>query len=176
MTNGLPSSTLDSDPRPEIGSTTGFLADTSLIFGQDDFTTEADYDLNTIVPQELNCTPPAIDDFPRDLFTPAQRLQGYLAVHFLASIYIFYCLALVCDEYFVPCIECICDGMYIYFIFCIQICDIFTLKRFSVLKSKEKLGNYSFLFYSIVYVLTLAHYENCNGRNIINLHHCITVF
>lgn len=115
VTNGLLSSTLDSDPRLEIDSTSPPAADSSTIEQSGSSTTSSpttgvpDPDLDPIV-TDLNCTPPAIDDFPRDLFTQAQRRQGYLAIHFLASVYIFYCLALVCDEYFVPCIECICEG------------------------------------------------------------------
>lgn len=58
-----------------------------------------------------NCTPPSIDDFPSDLFTQDERRQGYVAIHFIASFYMFYCLALVCQDYFVPCIECCCEGL-----------------------------------------------------------------
>jgi hypothetical protein len=58
----------------------------------------------------VNCTLPSITEFPPDLFTLAERREGWLAVHFLASVYVFYVLALVCDEYFVPSIEAICDG------------------------------------------------------------------
>lgn len=110
MTNGLASTTLATDPNQRIDSTTVFP-------GESPFTGENDVSIGPAVNQdsngtvpELNCTPPAIDDFPRDLFTQEQRRQGYLVVHFLAAVYIFYSLALVCDEYFVPCIECICDG------------------------------------------------------------------
>lgn len=62
--------------------------------------------------REKNCTSPAIDDFPPDIFTQDERREGYVAIHFIASIYMFYCLALVCQDYFVPCIECCCEGMY----------------------------------------------------------------
>jgi Ca2+/Na+ antiporter len=59
----------------------------------------------------VNCTPPGIDDFPTDLFTSQQREQGYVIVHFIVSMYIFYALALVCDDYFVPSMECICEEL-----------------------------------------------------------------
>ena len=58
----------------------------------------------------INCTPPAIADFPPDLFTQDERRSGFVVIHFLVSAYIFYAIALVCDDYFVPSIECICDG------------------------------------------------------------------
>ncbi|OXA58755.1 Sodium/potassium/calcium exchanger 3 [Folsomia candida] len=60
-----------------------------------------------------DCTPPSIDDFPSDLFTQSERRHGWIAVHFVVSVYVFYALALVCDEYFVPSIECICTGMHL---------------------------------------------------------------
>lgn len=59
---------------------------------------------------EINCTQPAIDDFPRDLFTEAQRQTGAVVLHVIASLYLFLALAVVCDEYFVPAVEKICAG------------------------------------------------------------------
>ncbi|CAL8113425.1 unnamed protein product [Orchesella dallaii] len=94
----------------ELEALTDSIVVTTEDFGQSGFTTAPDMD---ILIAGINCTPPAIDDFPRDLFTREQRLQGYLAVHFVASVYIFYCLALVCDEFFVPSIECICDELHL---------------------------------------------------------------
>jgi hypothetical protein len=58
----------------------------------------------------LNCTPPAIDDFPRDLFSDLQRRGGAVILHLVASLYLFLALALVCDKYFVPAVEKICKG------------------------------------------------------------------
>lgn len=58
----------------------------------------------------LNCTPPAIDDFPKDWFTEKQRQDGAVAFHVVASLYLFLALALVCDKYFVPAVERICKG------------------------------------------------------------------
>lgn len=65
---------------------------------------------DTVLLVDQNCTPPAVDDFPPDGLTQAQRRQGYVLIHLLVSAYMFYMLAKVCDDYFVPCIECICDG------------------------------------------------------------------
>jgi len=59
---------------------------------------------------DINCTQPAIDDFPRDLFTEAQRQSGAVVLHVIASLYLFVALAVVCDEYFVPAVEKICAG------------------------------------------------------------------
>ena len=58
----------------------------------------------------INCTQPAIDDFPKDLFTETERLQGAFVLHIVASLYLFVALALVCDKYFVPAVEKICQG------------------------------------------------------------------
>ncbi|KAJ8871918.1 hypothetical protein PR048_028258 [Dryococelus australis] len=59
---------------------------------------------------DVNCTPPAIDDFPRDLFSERQRQDGALVLHVVASLYLFVALAVVCDKYFVPAVEKICQG------------------------------------------------------------------
>ncbi|KAL3282934.1 hypothetical protein HHI36_006092 [Cryptolaemus montrouzieri] len=59
----------------------------------------------------LNCTPPAIDDFPRDFFTEEQRKDGGVAVHVLLSLYLFVALAVVCDKFFVPAVEKICHAL-----------------------------------------------------------------
>lgn len=58
----------------------------------------------------LNCTPPAIDDFPKDFFTEQQRQDGAVGVHVLVSLYLFVALAVVCDKFFVPAVEKICHG------------------------------------------------------------------
>ncbi|XP_037935553.1 sodium/potassium/calcium exchanger 3-like isoform X2 [Teleopsis dalmanni] len=60
---------------------------------------------------DINCTQPAIDDFPKDLFTEAQRQAGAVVLHVLASLYLFVALAVVCDEYFVPAVEKICAAL-----------------------------------------------------------------
>ncbi|XP_063918133.1 sodium/potassium/calcium exchanger 3-like isoform X1 [Zophobas morio] len=59
----------------------------------------------------LNCTPPAIDDFPRDFFTEEERQDGAVVVHVLVSLYLFVALAVVCDKFFVPAVEKICHAL-----------------------------------------------------------------
>ncbi|XP_014257062.1 sodium/potassium/calcium exchanger 4 [Cimex lectularius] len=59
----------------------------------------------------LNCTPPAMDDFPKDWFTEQERSEGAVVLHVLASLYLFLALALVCDKYFVPAVERICKAL-----------------------------------------------------------------
>lgn len=56
------------------------------------------------------CTQPAIDDFPKDLFTEQQRQSGAVVLHAICSLYLFLALAVVCDKYFVPAVEKICTG------------------------------------------------------------------
>lgn len=63
-------------------------------------------------PAGMNCTPPAIDDFPKDVFTEKQRQDGAVILHVIASLYLFVALAVVCDKYFVPAVEKICQGKY----------------------------------------------------------------
>jgi hypothetical protein len=64
------------------------------------------------IPNTFNCTPAAILDFPRDLFTDYQRQHGAALCHAFVALYLFILLAIVCDEYFVPCIEKTIDGEY----------------------------------------------------------------
>jgi hypothetical protein len=59
-----------------------------------------------------NCTPPAIADFPSDLFTAEQRRAGAIAIHVVICCYLFVMLALICDDYFVPCIQQMCERKY----------------------------------------------------------------
>lgn len=58
----------------------------------------------------INCTPPAIEDFPHDLFDEEQRQGGAVVVHVIVSLYLFIALAVVCDKFFVPAVEKICHG------------------------------------------------------------------
>uniref|UniRef100_A0A1B6FZ48 Sodium/potassium/calcium exchanger 5 n=2 Tax=Cuerna arida TaxID=1464854 RepID=A0A1B6FZ48_9HEMI len=59
----------------------------------------------------MSCTPPAMDDFPHDMFTEEQRQNGALVFHVTTSLYLFLALALVCDKYFVPAVERICKAL-----------------------------------------------------------------
>lgn len=69
-----------------------------------------------------NCTPPAIDDFPSDLFTRQQRQAGGVAIHITVSLYLFLALAVVCDKYFVPAVERISQGKLLSAKYTIQAC------------------------------------------------------
>ncbi|XP_063731076.1 sodium/potassium/calcium exchanger 3 [Eleginops maclovinus] len=60
---------------------------------------------------EKNCTEPAIHEFPRDYFTNQERVDGAVGLHVLCAVYMFYALALVCDDYFVPCLEKLCERL-----------------------------------------------------------------
>ena len=57
-----------------------------------------------------NCTPPAVEQFPRDVFTDTQRRHGAIVLHIILAAYMFIALALVCDDYFVPSCERLCEG------------------------------------------------------------------
>ncbi|XP_043286436.1 sodium/potassium/calcium exchanger 3 [Venturia canescens] len=59
----------------------------------------------------INCTPPAIEDFPHDLFDEKQRQAGAVVVHVIVSLYLFIALAVVCDKFFVPAVEKICHAL-----------------------------------------------------------------
>lgn len=60
----------------------------------------------------VNCTTTtaSITEFPPDLFTLEQRRSGFLTFHFIIIFFIFYMLAIICDEYFVPSVERIAKG------------------------------------------------------------------
>ncbi|XP_041645761.1 sodium/potassium/calcium exchanger 3 [Cheilinus undulatus] len=62
---------------------------------------------------EKNCTEPAIHEFPRDYFTNQERIDGAVGLHVLCAVYMFYALALVCDDYFVPSLEKICERLHL---------------------------------------------------------------
>lgn len=49
--------------------------------------------------------------FPEDLFTMKQRRHGAVILHILGIMYMFYALALVCDEFFVPSLDVITDKL-----------------------------------------------------------------
>ena len=47
--------------------------------------------------------------FPPDAFTLEQQRHGAIIFHIIGIIYMFYALALVCDEFFVPSLEVIIE-------------------------------------------------------------------
>src|SRR4051794_35841540 len=58
--------------------------------------------------EDENCTMPGASNFPTDLFSMEARRHGAIVVHFLAVLYVFYAVLIICDEYFVPAVESIC--------------------------------------------------------------------
>uniref|UniRef100_A0A672FU86 Sodium/calcium exchanger membrane region domain-containing protein n=1 Tax=Salarias fasciatus TaxID=181472 RepID=A0A672FU86_SALFA len=62
----------------------------------------------------VNCDvlyPAAIHEFPDDVFSKEQRKHGAVLLHVLCAIYMFYALAIVCDDYFVPSLEKISENL-----------------------------------------------------------------
>ncbi|KAG7272726.1 hypothetical protein CRUP_038172 [Coryphaenoides rupestris] len=51
-----------------------------------------------------------IHEFPEDVFTKEQRTRGAVLLH---AIYMFYALAIVCDDYFVPSLEKISENLHL---------------------------------------------------------------
>ncbi|TPP62601.1 Sodium:potassium:calcium exchanger [Fasciola gigantica] len=60
-----------------------------------------------------NCTPLAMENFPKDIFTQKQRQRGAVVLHIIGSVYMFFALAILCDEYFIPCLERICEVLHL---------------------------------------------------------------
>lgn len=63
-------------------------------------------------PKRENCTPPAIEQFPRPLMGPSARKHGGLIIHIIVAVYAFIALAIVCDDYFVSSLDRICEGSF----------------------------------------------------------------
>ncbi|XP_001849429.2 probable sodium/potassium/calcium exchanger CG1090 [Culex quinquefasciatus] len=62
-------------------------------------------------PRRENCTPPAIEQFPRPLMGPYIRRHGGLVLHVLVAMFTFLGLAIVCDDYFVSSLDRICEEL-----------------------------------------------------------------
>ncbi|XP_035389028.1 sodium/potassium/calcium exchanger 4a isoform X1 [Electrophorus electricus] len=60
-----------------------------------------------------NCTDPAINEFPKDVFTNKERTRGAVLLHILAAVYMFLALAIVCDDYFVISLDKICEKLHL---------------------------------------------------------------
>ncbi|XP_038603125.1 sodium/potassium/calcium exchanger 4 [Tachyglossus aculeatus] len=60
-----------------------------------------------------NCTDPAIHEFPTDVFSNRERQHGAVLLHILGALYMFYALAIVCDDFFVPSLEKICERLHL---------------------------------------------------------------
>lgn len=60
---------------------------------------------------EEYCIPPAYHEFPADLMSHDTRARGGVCVHILVVLYMFYALAVVCDDYFVASLEECCSRL-----------------------------------------------------------------
>ncbi|XP_055859903.1 probable sodium/potassium/calcium exchanger CG1090 [Biomphalaria glabrata] len=60
-----------------------------------------------------NCTPRAVEQFPRDYFSQSQRSKGAIVLHIILVAYMFLALAIVCDSYFVPALEVLCELLHL---------------------------------------------------------------
>ncbi|OQV11897.1 Sodium/potassium/calcium exchanger 4 [Hypsibius exemplaris] len=82
-------------------------------------TTDDDDDDTTVVviatteaeEKEPACTVPAIRQFPPDLFDQQERRYGAIIIHLFVVVYMFLCLAIVCDDYFCGSLELLCKRM-----------------------------------------------------------------
>ncbi|XP_041120970.1 sodium/potassium/calcium exchanger 4-like isoform X1 [Polyodon spathula] len=70
-----------------------------------------DMENETLLPK--NCTEPAIREFPEDIFTNQQRQRGGVLLHIFAALYMFFALAIICDDFFVPSLEQICEKLHL---------------------------------------------------------------
>lgn len=66
---------------------------------------------NITSPAEVDCIIPAYHEFPPDLFSHEARAKGGVIVHVLVVFYMFYALAVVCDDYFVASLEECCSRL-----------------------------------------------------------------
>ncbi|KAL0601697.1 Sodium/potassium/calcium exchanger 4 [Plecturocebus cupreus] len=55
----------------------------------------------------------SIHEFPTDLFSNKERQHGAILLHILGALYMFYALAIVCDDFFVPSLEKICERLHL---------------------------------------------------------------
>ncbi|XP_029449633.1 sodium/potassium/calcium exchanger 3 [Rhinatrema bivittatum] len=60
-----------------------------------------------------NCTEPALHEFPSDIFSNEDRRHGAVVLHVFCAMYMFYALAIVCDDFFVPSLEKICERLHL---------------------------------------------------------------
>ena len=56
--------------------------------------------------------------FPQDVFLCDHLRSGAIILHIIGIIYMFYALALVCDEFFVPSLDVITEKVHRYHTFC----------------------------------------------------------
>ncbi|XP_039393959.1 sodium/potassium/calcium exchanger 4 isoform X2 [Mauremys reevesii] len=62
---------------------------------------------------QCNAASGAINEFPEDVFTNKDRQEGAVLFHIIGALYMFYALAIVCDDFFVPSLEKICEKLHL---------------------------------------------------------------
>ncbi|KOC70397.1 Sodium/potassium/calcium exchanger 5 [Habropoda laboriosa] len=113
----LESSTMELDTgvvqQPNEEEKTVMLPETSVSREKNDVptTTTVMYERATWRPRRENCSPPAIEQFPRPMMGPTARKHGGLIIHILVAVYTFLGLAIVCDDYFVSSLDRICEEL-----------------------------------------------------------------
>lgn len=60
---------------------------------------------------EYPCIPLAVHNFPQDLLSDKEREKGGILLHIFVTVYIFGCLAHLCNRYFVPALESFTERM-----------------------------------------------------------------
>ncbi|CAH1262129.1 SLC24A4 [Branchiostoma lanceolatum] len=83
------------------------------LFDEEDVTRTAYAETDAPNSPRGNCSPPAINRFPTDVFTQEQRRHGAVILHVIATLYMFLALAIICDDYFVPSLEKISEGLHL---------------------------------------------------------------
>jgi len=93
---------------------------------------------------DVNCTPPAIDEFPSDGLSRTGRKSGWIAIHILIALYCFWFLAVICDDYFIPALEQICASTVLKTLFlCYNLQEyLTTLYRYAFAKGCGGCHNY----------------------------------
>ncbi|KAK9403692.1 sodium/potassium/calcium exchanger 3 [Crotalus adamanteus] len=55
----------------------------------------------------------SLREFPDDIFTNEDRRHGAVILHAFCAVYMFYALAIICDDFFVPSLEKICERLHL---------------------------------------------------------------
>ncbi|XP_058871918.1 sodium/potassium/calcium exchanger 3-like [Acipenser ruthenus] len=63
--------------------------------------------------RQANCTRAAVNEFPQDIFSTEERRRGAVLLHVFCAMYMFYALAIVCDDFFVPSLEKISENLHL---------------------------------------------------------------
>ncbi|XP_053567980.1 sodium/potassium/calcium exchanger 3 [Bombina bombina] len=97
------------DGQRNAGETNNKWTGRGLLWASSDNITEIDKE--TV--NRKNCTEPGIHEFPDDIFSNEDRKHGAIILHVLCAMYMFYALAIVCDDFFVPSLEKISERLHL---------------------------------------------------------------